>query len=207
MGELLEKVRKLRSELDEQQSEIQSSLGEKMARLSLLCARGIVPEHEACAAFESRVDAMATEGESQIRQAVGGFLRPRHEARNASPSTFGRGTVPSIISMLGFRNQSSPGLAVGNAPDVLAFLLRDQLIAAGRAMIREAVVEADRDDRLVPDEETRQDEIESLDDEIDRLRADAEAIQSELASIGRVQGDTRRAGQMVYSPDDDDPGQ
>lgn len=206
--DVLDRVRKLRTELDEQQTEISSSLGEKLARLSLLCARGIVPEHEACAAFESRVDALAAEGESQIRQAVGGFLRPRHETRNASPSTFGRGPVPSISSMLGFRNQSSPGLAVGNAPDVLAFLLRDQLIAAGRAMIQEACAEADRDDRLVPDEETRQDEIESLDDEIDRLSADAEAIRAELASIGRVRGDTRRAGQsMVYSQDDGDLGQ
>ena len=55
---------------------------------------------------------------------------------------------------------------------MLAFLLKDQILDAGRTLIREACQEAKEAGNQVPDRETRERQIQALDDEIDQLRAD-----------------------------------
>jgi len=203
MSETLERIRALRRELDENRERIENLRNEKITRLSLLCSNGVVPEHESCAMFEERIDAAAAEGERIFRQEIGGFLRPRHQARNSGPSATRNNPFPNVTDLLGFAF-GSPGLKVNNSPQILAFLLRDQLIEAGRGMIHDAVDEAERADRLVPDAEAREAEIQELDNEIDKLTKDADAIRSELAEIGRGHAEPENTGRpRVYSPDDD----
>jgi len=192
MSEAVERIRALRRELDEQQSAIEAKRNEKIFRISLLCGTGFVPESESFERFKDQIDDAAAKGEQRLRNGISGFLRPSHDARNKSASARVHSGAPSLATLF------------GDVPEVLAYLLHDELIEAGRAMIHEAVQEAERSDRLVPDHESRISEIDTLDDEIDQLTEDAEAIRSELHSIGRGQAKPNTGRSRVYSPDDDD---
>lgn len=185
MSEVLERVRRLRAEFTEQEQRLSVLRMEKINRLALLCRRGVVPEDEAVALFTSAVDAMAGEGERRFRNGILGFTRPRHESDRLPPSAGSAGRPESIFSLLGFRS-SSPGVAPDHVPETLAFLFRDRIVETGRAMIAEAVREADQADRLVPGEDHRLDEIRALENEIDGLTEDQTAIRAELDALGRT---------------------
>lgn len=201
MSNLLERVQQLKAELQEQEASISGLRREKLDRLGVLCQRGVLPEAEAMEILTARVDEMARQGANSFRYSIGSFTRPRHECRNARASGSMIGSA-AISSLLGFRQSSSPGLGIGELPSVLCFLLRDEILEAGRAMIREACAEAQAAGRLLPDEATRQAEIASLDDEVDQLQAEHEAVRAELDSMGRAQQDlSQRRGPVVHQLD------
>jgi len=201
MSNLLERVKQLKAELQEQEASIAALRTQKLDRLGVLCQRGVLPEVEAVEILTARVDEMAHDGAKRFRNSIGTFTRPRHGCRNvrASGSTIGTAT---ISGMLGFRPSSSPGLGISELPSVLCLLLRDEILEAGRAMIRDACAEAQAAGRLLPDEATRHAEIARLDDEVDQLSADQKAVRAELDSIGRArQGQSGPCGPAVCQSD------
>jgi hypothetical protein len=197
MSEVVEKVRQLRAEFEEQEQRLSALRTEKVNRLVLLCRRGVVPESEAVALFTSAVDALAGEGERRFLNGVRGYARPRHASDRLPPSAGSSGPPESIFSLLGFRS-SSPGVAPDHAPETLAFLFRDKIVETGRAMIAEAVREADQQDRLVPGEDARVDEIRDLEAEIDQVANEQEAVRDELDSLNREQDRASAPDAEVY---------
>ena len=191
-------VRHLREQLEESERSMSALRAEKANRLVLLCRRGVVPEEEAVELFTRAVDAMAEQGERRFRNGVLGYARPRHESDRMPPSAGSTGQLSSISSLLGFGPSSSPGRAIGDSPEVLAFLLRDRIVETGRAMIAEAVREADQADRLVPGEDRRLEEIRDLEREIDQVAAEQEAVRAELDSLNRDQARASAPEADVY---------
>jgi hypothetical protein len=197
MTDIIQRVRRLREQLEDHERSLSAFRTEKVNRLVLLCRRGVVPEEEGLEAFTRAVDALAEQGERRFRDGVRGYTRPRHASDRLPPSAGSSGPPESVFSILGF-HPSSPGVAPTNVPEFLAFMFRDQIIERGREMIAEAVREADQADRLVPGEDHRLDEIRDLEREIDQLSADQEAVREELDSLNRDQARASAPQGEVY---------
>jgi len=87
---------------------------------------------------------------------------------------------------------------------VLAFLLKDQILDAGRTLIREACQEAKEAGNQVPDRETRERQIQALDDEIDQLRADHDQVKRDAQSLREARRPVENVrGPRVTFPDDE----
>jgi len=200
MSDVLDRVEKLRRELAEHERQIGDLSRQRLARLTLLCKRGIVPEAEALELFEQHVEHATSQGRKQFRNGIDGFLRPAHQSRNEqNPS----GGIRSLSGILGF-TFTHPGRGVGDSPEVLAFLLKDQILDAGRTLIREACQEAKEAGNQVPDRETREREIQALDDEIDQLRADHDQVKRDAQSLREARRPVENVrGPRVTFPDDE----
>lgn len=198
MKELLERVRRIRTDFVEQEQALSELRAEKLNRLTLLCRRGVVPEDEAVALFTSAVDAMAEQGERRFRNAVQSYTRPRQHSDRLPPSAGSSGPPESIFSLMGFHS-SSPGVAPDHVPETLAFLFRDRIVETGRAMIADAVREADQAGRLVPGEERRLEEIPDLEREIDQVANEQEAIRAELESLNRDETGAGKSGRPTIN--------
>lgn len=202
MNEVLDRVKALRDEMVAHERELSELYRQRLARLTLLCRRGIVPESEAMDLLEQHVEHAAAEGGRRFRNGIDGFLRPGHRARNEQSSA---ASPAGLSEILGYRF-TYPGRGVGDSPETLCFLLKDRILEEGRILIREACREAKEAGRMVPDRETREREISALDDEIERLRADHEQVKRDVQSLREAQRSTKNVkGPRVTFPGDDEP--
>lgn len=163
----IERVREIRAQLNEEIAAVDRKISERHDRKMVLERTGLVPIDEALARFERDLDSMASEGEAKLKRVAENY-------GTANMPTYSR-----LSWVLGVHNL--PNGTVSDPGPVLAHLSRDQILAEARKFIEQRHANPDNAHRLVPAAEEREAELRQLEEELDQLKADRDALQDELA--------------------------
>lgn len=163
----IERVRNIRAQLNEEIEAVDRKISAHHDRKMLLERNGLVPIDEALARFERDLDAMASEGEAQLKRVAESY-------GTATTSTYS-----NLSWVLGIHNL--PNGTVNDPGPVLVYLSRDQILAEARKFMEQRHANQENEHRLVPAADERAAELRHVEAELDQLKAERDELQDELA--------------------------
>lgn len=161
----IDKIRQLRKDLNEEIDSVDNRITELRNRKSLLEQMGVVPVDEAVERFEKDLESMASKGREKLRYAVEQY-------------SLSKPTIRGLSTLLEIRSTPS-GLITDPSP-VLAYLLKDQLLAEAREVLKEKCGADQVGDRAVPVANERIAELDRIDKELETLKHERDDLQDEL---------------------------